>query len=160
MAVFYLMVGLPASGKSTYATKLLRQGQAAIVCPDTIRAMNREMEDAEVFGLAYNQVRTLLSVDKDVIFDATNTIANFRQPLIRLAHEFGAKVVAVWLDTPLHTCLQRHVLRQQNGIKPMLTREVIFRMDRQLKKTPPTTGEGFDQVVRIIPDQEAALTVA
>jgi len=161
MATFYLMVGLPASGKSSYATRILqRQGQTAIVCPDTIRAMTHEDDDDLVFKAAKRQTRTLLNAEKDVIFDATSTIRQYRQRLITLAHEYGAHVVAVWMDVPLHTCLSRHDLRQRDGLKLTLDRKVILQMDRQLKKTPPALDEGFDQVVRITPDTEAALVVA
>lgn len=44
-------------------------------------------------------------------YDATLGYRSTRRQLIRMATQAGVSIRAVWLDTPLHVCLQRNAAR-------------------------------------------------
>ena len=79
-----LTVGISGSGKSTW---IKSQSGYEVVSPDEIR---REMGDVsdqskmnEVYRIAYDRLKTLLSQGKNVIFDATNLESKYRVELIK-----------------------------------------------------------------------------
>ena len=71
MPTYYLMAGIPGSGKSTYADSL----GCWVVFPDTIRETHR-VSSPEAFEIARREVAALLLDGQDVVFDATNTTSN------------------------------------------------------------------------------------
>ena len=135
-----LMVGLPASGKSTVAGGM----EGVVVCPDDIRMeiFNTEFDDKVehmVWFLAKSMVRMLLKDGHDVVIDATNVAPFRRKPWIELGREYGAWVNAVWVDTTFTECVQRDVLRDRH-----VPEEVFDRMVEEFEE--PTMEEGFDLV--------------
>lgn len=147
MPTFYVMMGIPGSGKSTYAESL----GCWIVSPDIIRETHL-VSSPEAFEIARREVAALLQDGHDVVFDATNTIRQWRAENIAAGKPYADKVVCILMDTPLEVCIARHHARMVQGIRTTLPDEVIVRMQKQLSENPPDLSEGFDEI-RIIQPQ-------
>ena len=77
----YTLVGLPASGKSTFSAS---RKDCVVVCPDTIRktVLGNETDQKNgglIFAIAWKQINKALLQGKDVIFDATNCQKKYRK---------------------------------------------------------------------------------
>ena len=142
MNTLYTMVGLPASGKSTYTEA---HKECVVVSTDAIReellgsAENQE-RGAEVFAEAHRRVAQALAEGHDVIIDATNVIRKARKQWT--AH--NARHVAVYVATDKEECKRRNAQRER-----VVSTEVIERMASKL--VVPTVEEGFDAVIEINP---------
>ncbi|MDO9574754.1 MAG: ATP-binding protein, partial [Candidatus Contubernalis sp.] len=138
-----VMVGLPASGKSTMTRDYQRRGYQ-VVNPDSIRLRfgiqySGELEK-EIWTIAYAELKGFLKLGKDVVFDATNLTRSQRKPLIKIAKSYGAAVTAHTVYLPLELCLERNQEREAP-----VPRETIIKKEKML--IPPTGEEGFDQIV-------------
>ena len=75
--LFFMMVGLPYSGKSERAKQLSREHNAVIHSSDDIRAeilgdVQDQANNAKVFEVLHERVKRDLLAGKNVIYDATN----------------------------------------------------------------------------------------
>lgn len=82
-----------------------------------------------------------LTEGRSVAVDNTNPTPETRAPLIDLGHQLGAKVIAIWMETPVKTALARNAAREGKALVP---KPAIFATLKKLK--PPTAQEGFDEV--------------
>lgn len=89
-----VLVGLQASGKSTYARSQLPQ--------HTLVSKRRQLQLLE----------KALQAGEAVVVDNTNPAIEDRQPLIEVARKWGAPVRAVFLDTPREVCWERNAARE------------------------------------------------
>ena len=123
MKKLILTVGLPRSGKSTWARK---QGHP-IVNPDSIRlALHGEgfIASAEpfVWAIAYNMAKALFLAGHDtVIIDATNTTEERRYDWI-LKFKDLAEITYECFYTPIAACLDRAVLDGKEYLVPVINR--------------------------------------
>ena len=142
----FVLVGLPGSGKSTYARRQL--ACCARVSLDDIRLMLSgqayyapfEPLVSEIGMLALAATVRRAAVEGfDVVFDATNVTRALRDRNLTVARGHGIRAVAVWLRCPLETA------RGRNQSRPNpVPEDVITRFDAQFE--PPTVEEGFDEV--------------
>lgn len=146
MTIYYFMLGIPGSGKTTKAVSL----GCGVVCPDEIRE-TFNVDSPAAFEIAFAEVRIALRNGEDVVFDATNTLRRWRVDSIAAGRPHADKVFCVWMDTPLEVCIARHHERMRQGIRMTLPDSVIVRMSQQLADNPPELYEGFDEIVRIQP---------
>src|SRR5512140_1667714 len=108
-----VMVGLPASGKSTY----LQQIGTAGLSSDAIRRWLADDEtDQTIHDRVFQTVRYLLrhrlSLGRPVTcVDATNLTPAERSPYIGIGRSYGCRVEAVFFDTPLDLCRARNSAR-------------------------------------------------
>lgn len=148
----FILIGVPGSGKSTYAEELYEKSEhgIALVSSDQIRKSlygNENCQDnpKKVFAIAHQAIIDQLIRGYDVIFDATNIYAKDRMGLIRrVCFEVKKEVrfVAIYFDTSIETCITRQELRERK-----VPTKVIEKMGRQMKK--PTFQEGFDIIKTI-----------
>lgn len=148
----YILIGVPGSGKSTYAEELFQKSERgiALVSSDQIRKSlygNESCQDnpKKVFSIAHQAIKDMLASGRDVIFDATNIYAKDRMDLIRkVCFEVKKEIrfVAIYFDTPIETCIARQELRERK-----VPTKVIEKMNRQMEK--PIFYEGFD-IIRTI----------
>lgn len=136
-----LLVGLPGSGKSTWAA---RQGYA-VLSSDEIRyllsddATNQTIH-RRVFALLRHLVRQRLDLQRPVTFiDSTHVTPKDRRPYLRLADLHDADVEAVFFDVPVEVCLERN-----RGRARQVPEDAILDMARRFR--PPSVEEGFHRI--------------
>jgi predicted kinase len=150
-----LLIGLPGSGKSTWARQLITENpQRLLISTDAIRAnlFGGEIIQGDwllVWQEVESQFRTAVAKissgkAKAAIYDATNVVRKSRREAIALARTTGfTHITGVWFDLPLEVCLQRNQQRDRQ-VPP----EVILQMNRQLQDAPPDLRDGLDYLIR------------
>lgn len=158
-AVLYAMVGLPCSGKTTYAERLSEATGAVRFSPDEwqLRLFGHDMEHPdhdrrhdEVEALMRDMADRLLIRGVSVILDFGFWGRSERDELRRHARDLGAGFVMYCMDTPLEKIYQRLEARNRSGRDDIfvLSRDVL---DSYLKWwQPPDDGE--EGLVRVAPD--------
>ncbi|MEL6138423.1 MAG: AAA family ATPase [Cyanobacteria bacterium J06626_23] len=151
-----LLIGLPGSGKSTWARRFVRQfPRYEILSTDETRA--QLYGDAAIQGewmevwqqLACQLAQGIQALDQDeiegVLFDATNAQRSRRRRLIQTLTEIGySDIGAVWFDLSLAECQARSARRHRQ-----VPAEVIERMHRELAGGPPNVAEGLSWLIRL-----------
>lgn len=140
-----VLVGLPASGKSTWAKEFA--GTAIIVSTDDLRQKLTgdaadQSRNGDVWRQAYETAAYWLTVGKNVIFDATNCGKRDRRNIVRTLGRCAKQINAVYFNTPLEECKRRNQKRERK-----VPDEVYLRMVSRL--SVPTKEEGFDNVMII-----------
>ena len=158
MPTVYMLIGLPGSGKSTYAEKLDRVEDPIIVSTDKIREelfgdeaiqSNEKYNGNTVFCIAYDRVKIAMLEGKSVIFDATNVKRKDRKYFLDLLRpenflalqktNYKYKFHAVLVATPYEKCLENNLQRRR-----VVPEEVIKRMMCNFEV--PMKFEGWDEI--------------
>lgn len=143
-----LLVGIPGSGKTTYAKERLNSNTIHL-SSDSIREElygNESIQGnpSEVFSLMQTRAVEALNEGKDVIYDATNITRKDRACIINLCPKF-VKIEAHIIWAPIEECIGRDAKRDRT-----VGQEVI---DRMLKKfQAPFFDEGIDEIIIVKPD--------
>ena len=150
MPTVYMLVGVPASGKTTWARQ--NGGSALIASSDDFIE-----KQAEKMGSTYSDVfddfikaannhaiataRKAFSDKVDLIWDQTNLTKNGRKNKLKMVPKDYRKV-AVFFPTP-----HEDVLKKRLGSRPGKTIPdyVVTSMIKTIEK--PTKDEGFDEVI-------------
>ncbi len=131
-----LLVGLPGSGKSTFARRFAATHR--LVSLDALRG--RRQPAATQLRL----VAEALAAGHSVVVDNVHAAPGARAPLIALGRAHGARVVAYFLDAPRAVCLARNRQRTGRARVPDVAIHVAA-----ARLVPPAPEEGFDEVRRI-----------
>jgi predicted kinase len=83
-----------------------------------------------------------------VYVDATFTRRAHRAPFLQIAANAEKPADAVLLDTPFEECLRRNNLRPTDRKVPP---EKMVQFLNEISVDPPTLGEGFKTVTRVLP---------
>ena len=154
-----LLIGLPGSGKSTFAQHLVTQSpKSQVISTDAIRAQLFGDEAIQGSWLpVWKQVQKQFSYAVEqinlgnitrAVYDATNAARKYRRRAIELARRTGfTEIIGIWLDTPVQLCLERNCRRQRQ-----VPEAIILQMQRQLQDAPPTLAEGLDRLIRYPPN--------
>ncbi|HLH73378.1 MAG TPA: ATP-binding protein [Chloroflexota bacterium] len=146
---FYVMVGVPGSGKTTFARRYLPN--ALRISLDDLRLMfcgqtfDPRIEPAVAVAadaLIESLASQAMKLKRDLLFDATNVSRSRRAAAIAAARRHGLSPIAVYVETPLTTAHQRN----QGRPVPVPT-EVVNRFGEHLE--PPSLAEGFDKIIRV-----------
>jgi len=149
MATVYMMIGLPASGKSTKAKEIAEEEGILVVSHDDIRrqlfgrydAFSPE-ENEKVFGAVRNKMRFYLKNGVSFVHDATNTRRRDRKRLIRFYKCYNVEIIGVVMLTPLEKCIKGNKERDRH-----VPEDIILRMYECFDFT--LEREGFDKVIFI-----------
>lgn len=143
------MVGIPGSGKTTYARRYL--GRALRLSLDDLRLMLTGVAfdpryETIVITVTHAALDLMLSRARhwhqDILLDATNTTSDRRSFYIRLAGQYGLPAVAVFVDCSLEVAVERDRQRPDR-----VGEDVVRRYHAQLQ--PPTVDEGFAEVIQV-----------
>jgi len=142
--IFTMLVGLPGSGKSTYAEALSGQTGAVVVSPDAIReelygSAEIQGNKNKVFRLVHERIRKGLASGRDVILDATNVSSKKRKNMLLNIKEIECQKNCVVLVTPFEECLKNNANRKRTVS--------VGDMVRMLKSwETPYWFEGWDRI--------------
>jgi predicted kinase len=130
-----ILVGLPGAGKSTFYRERLAATHRH-VSKDLLR--NASNKQARQDAL----VRDALKAGQSVAVDNTNVSSAERATVIAIAHEFGARIVAHYIEATTREAVARNERREEN--KGRVPKVAIFTCAKRL--VPPSVGEGFDEL--------------
>jgi predicted kinase len=139
--VVVLAIGLPGSGKSAW----FKRHSITPLSSDMLRALLFDDPGEQRFqDLVFSNLRSMLKARLIArrptnYVDATNLTPQDRHAWIKLAHDFGYEVQAVYFDVPLEVCLERNQKRQR-----LVEEDVLRRMAGKLKA--PGFEEGFTKI--------------
>ena len=169
----YIMIGLPASGKSTYIKEHLGNlfcGSADDVRgelfgdsglqytdafvrergynPETLSEPEKEFIcNQAVWAEVYRRIDAALARGEDVVIDGINVTGKMRRyPLDHIGDR--ARFIGVWIHTDLDVCLKRSLMRSR-----FVGEDVIRRHAAAFEE--PQLNEGFDAIE--IRDQNGGL---
>jgi predicted kinase len=148
----YVLVGVPASGKSTWTSNQIWAKDIPVVSTDRFveeYAAKHGKTYSEVFEeympiavkLMANQVLICQANKTDIIWDQTSTTVATRAKKIRMLPEYYK--IAVVFKTPPTAELQRRLASRPGKTIPW---DVVSNMAAQLEAEPPTKEEGFDEI--------------
>ncbi len=145
-----ILIGIPASGKSSFVSKLVQSNPAPInvISPDLIRSQlygGSQIQGnwQEIYEQIELQFQISSQAQKSVIYDATNCRSSDRQAIITLAKSMGfSSITGIWINVPLWVCLERNERR----IHPV-PESVISEMYKSLMQRSPSLSEGFDHLM-------------
>ncbi len=136
-----LSIGLPGSGKSTW----FKRHSILPLSSDMVRILLfDDVTEQRYQDLVFSTLRTmlrarLLARRPSNYLDATNLSPHERRSWIKLAHDFGYEVHAVFFDVPPEVCIERNRRRERN-----VPEDVMQRMAQKLR--PPKFEEGFAKI--------------
>ena len=142
MTKFYMMVGLPASGKSTYAKLLAEEVDGVVVSSDGIRKEwygdeNIQGDPSKIFREVELRCKNALGAGRSVIMDATNMNAKKRANFLRqLPSCYKACMV---MAVPFDVCIERDEQRPRS-VGPT----VMEKMRKNFQM--PYYNEGWDHI--------------
>lgn len=153
----FVMVGIPASGKSTWAKSQVEEKGGKYVSRDKIRYglvgdCEKDLyfsKETQVFRDFCQEILEGLEEGKDVYADATHINKASRA---KLMNHIGAtvgllevEVVAVYVETSLETCLKRNEERDGFAKVP----EDAMRSMYRFKSKPKLEENYFDKILNI-----------
>lgn len=145
-----LLVGIPGSGKTTYAEKYIKEHpNVTHLSSDKIRAElwgneATQGDNNEVFSLMQSRAIEALNNGQDVVYDATNITRKDRSYIIALCPKF-VKIECHIVWASIEACIERDAARERTVGKAVI--------DRILKRfQAPYYDEGIDEIKIILPE--------
>ena len=139
-----MMVGLPASGKSTKAQEYAKAYNAIIFSSDALRKElygdeSIQGDNTKLFNTLHRQIKTHLKNGYSAIFDATNISYKKRMAFLSELKNIPCEKICVLMATPYEECLKRNAERERK-----VPENVIERMYRSIDV--PWYYEGWDDI--------------
>ncbi len=149
MAEVVMIIGYPASGKSTIAKEYFRKGHTYL---------NRDVVGGVILDLIPYLMKALKS-GEDVILDNTFPTIESRKAFIECAKMYKATIRCEWLTTSIEDAQFNACMRMMEREGKILSPEemkvskspnlfppvVLFKYKKEFQR--PTNGEGFDTVI-------------
>lgn len=125
--IMILMIGLPASGKSTQAKILSEQFNAKIHASDEIRKELNIIEQTEencreVFDLLHKRIKNDLKDGNNVIYDATCISYKRRMIFLQELKKIDCEKICYFMATPYFDCVKNNESRENKVPKEVITR--------------------------------------
>jgi predicted kinase len=158
----HLLIGPPASGKSTLASVLAELTGAIVLSTDAIRA--ELYGDAAVQGpwseieaLFHQRLKDAVAAGQPVILDGTHSQRPWRLAILQ-ALELPAPVqwIGWWLTTPLQQCLSWNRQRERQVEEGVIRRQFAHLLDRsKIRTSRLVLKEGQDPVLPVGPEGQS-----
>ncbi len=151
MNTLYITVGLPGSGKSTYAKEFIKGKEIEYLSSDSLRAVYGKSEEDQtvtplVFGHIKRKVDEFLKDGKNVMVDATSVNRKERSDYINTAKKYGAKVVVLVFKLDRQGLIDRNKKRGEQGGR-VVPDWVIDKMLAKFEE--PSYSEGIDVMIYV-----------
>lgn len=140
-----ILVGLPGSGKSTYARSIMDpEGQLQYCSSDKVREElygdeNIQGDPNKVFRVLRNKVKNLLDRGYDVIYDATNVTRKNRRSIIQEVKKYCDEIETHIIWAPVEQCISRDKDRKRS-VGENVIRKFLYRWQS------PYYDEGFTKI--------------
>lgn len=142
-----VLIGLQASGKTTFCRRHLAQTHVHVSKDNFPNARNRQRRMLRLISEA-------LSAGRDVVVDNTNPSAAEWAPLIEVAHAYGASVTGYWFPPDPAVSVARNAARPPETRVPDVGMYATLKILRR-----PARADGFDQLWVVRPDGTGGFTV-
>lgn len=147
------MIGATSSGKTTFANSKFKPTE--VLSSDFFRAMvsddeNNQSVSGEAFDLLFYALKKRLDLMKLTVIDATNVQQSARKKILDFARENNVHSVAIVLDVPEKTLLERNSARENRRLPESVIRNHSNQLRRCIKKLK---REGF-RFVYVLNNQE------
>lgn len=144
MNKLFMMIGIPASGKTSLAEQIANSEGAEIVSSDNIRKElygdeSIQGDSNKVFRILQDRVVKGLNANKNIIYDATNISYKTRMAFLQRIRKLEVEKIAIMVATPYEQCLIRNSQRERQ-----VPEEVIKRM--YFNFYVPQYFEGWDDI--------------
>lgn len=143
MLEFIMLVGIPASGKSTYAKELEKNGYH-IHSSDEIRKEltgdeNTQVVNEKVFQVLHKRIKSDLEQGISCVYDATNISMKRRIAFLNEIQKYDCHKKCILFVTPVEVCKERNQIRERK------VPDYVF--DKMLKQFQcPYFYEGWDEI--------------
>lgn len=142
MAELNMLVGLPGSGKSTYAE--MHSTEYEIHSSDRLRKellgdINDQTKNDKIFQELHRRIRADLKAGKKVMYDATNIKYKRRMAFLNELKDIECEKIATVFVTPYETCLRNNWMRERK-----IPDDAIRKM--YLNWQTPYYFEGWDKI--------------
>jgi predicted kinase len=151
MTTLYITIGVPGSGKTSWANKFAQDIPGIqVLSRDDLRVnkTGKYQYDPEHDVILKDKLRkTAIAYMKDkldVVITDTNLRAINRGFWYFVARQCKADYVAVWVNTPFDLCMKRNAERPTGRQVP---EDVMMQMFNNLE--PPTMIEGFSKIIEV-----------
>lgn len=158
MGRFMIMVGLPASGKSSTAIKKAKEFNARIFSSDDYREKllgnaDDQSNNEVVFKALYNDMEAACKNHEDIIYDATNVTLKARKIALEMAKKYSYENIdAIVMATPIDLCVKRDLGRDRK-----VGKEVIYKF--LYKFQMPHYFEGFNNIEVVFSEEQTKQTL-
>ena len=144
---FYMLVGLPASGKSTYAKTL----DGVIFSSDALRAEMWGNEATQgdnqvLLTELHKRIKDCLRNGQNAIYDATNINYKKRMAFLQELKHIDCEKICIFIAVPYEECLERN--KQRDRVVPEYVIEKMYK-----SFNAPYWYEGWDDI-RVINEFE------
>ena len=141
---FFMMVGMPASGKSYKAQELAEEYNAEIFSSDALREelfgdVNHQDNNHELFNELHRCIKDCLKSGKSAIYDACNISYKRRMAFIQELKNIPCEKICILMATPYEECLRRNSERERK-----VPEKVIKNM--YMNFNVPYWSEGWDDI--------------
>jgi len=151
MTRILMLKGLPASGKSTYAKQLEKQGWLRVNKDDLRLELHdgvwSKKNEKEIIKVRNERIIAALQKGSNVVVDDTNFAPIHGKELSRIAEQHNASFEIKFFDIPLETCIERDKNRTAT-----VGKEVIMGMyNKYLKPAPQKYSfvEGLPKAIMV-----------
>ena len=143
--ILYMLVGIPASGKSTWANE--NEGYDSNekftywFSSDKIRSIYNLKDNNKVFNILHNRIFEALREGYNAIYDATNVSRKYRIFFLNELNQkkIDCEKICVLFLTPVHICKERNAARFE------CVPDYVY--DRMLRNFQlPMKEEGWDEI--------------
>jgi predicted kinase len=142
-----ILVGLPASGKTTFYQERLAATHHHVSKDHWPNAPRKDERQAQL-------IRSAFRSGASVVVDNTNPAGADRAAIIAIAREFGARVIGYYFTATTREAVGRN--RGREG-KQRVPDVAIFTTAK--KMIPPQREEGFDELYRVAIRQDDGFDV-
>lgn len=142
MKTVHMMIGIPGSGKSTYALELSKKLNYKIISTDVVRMENPGIKEEDVWPRVYWMIAEELKTNDNVIYDATNVTKKVRDRFKENLNKYitNYQIKGYFLPT-YHTICSERVDKRNKVSEIKIPLEVIASYGESVY--PPTYEEEF-----------------